>query len=69
MWRKTRMPNPESPCVGTDPNRNWNFHWGEAGESPLACSDSYDGAAPANQPEIEAIQVENAANPTRGRAN
>ena len=23
MWRKTRMPNPGSPCVGTDPNRNW----------------------------------------------
>jgi len=25
MWRKTRMPNPNSilGCVGTDPNRNW----------------------------------------------
>jgi murein tripeptide amidase MpaA len=56
MWRKTRMPNDHSPCYGTDPNRNWDFHWGEAGESGLACSDSYDGASPANQPEIKAVQ-------------
>ena len=27
MWRKTRMANAGSSCVGTDPNRNWDFHW------------------------------------------
>ncbi len=27
MWRKTRKPNSKSNCVGTDPNRNWAFHW------------------------------------------
>lgn len=43
MWRKTRSPNDKSPCVGTDPNRNWAFHWGEAGTSAQACSDSYEG--------------------------
>ena len=32
------------------------FHWGEAGESSAKCSDSYAGAAPANQPEIAQAQ-------------
>ncbi len=31
MWRKTRTPNKRSPCDGTDPNRNWAFHWGKGG--------------------------------------
>ncbi|KAA0195423.1 hypothetical protein HAZT_HAZT007528, partial [Hyalella azteca] len=26
-FTETRSPNPGSPCVGTDPNRNWSFHW------------------------------------------
>lgn len=26
MWRKTRKPNPNSRCVGSDANRNWDFH-------------------------------------------
>jgi murein tripeptide amidase MpaA len=56
MWRKTRMPNDHSPCYGTDPNRNWDFHWGEAGQSTHPCSDSYSGASAANQPEIIAVQ-------------
>ena len=25
MWRKTRSPNRGSSCIGTDPNRNWDF--------------------------------------------
>lgn len=56
MFRKTRMPNDKSPCVGTDPNRNWDFHWGEAGQSSVKCSDSYSGASAANQPEIAQTQ-------------
>lgn len=28
LWRKTRSVNPGSPCIGTDPNRNWNSHFG-----------------------------------------
>ena len=36
MWRKTRSTNDKSPCDGTDPNRNWSFHWGEAGTSSQA---------------------------------
>ena len=27
-------------CVGTDPNRNWDFHWNEGGSSANSCSDS-----------------------------
>ena len=27
MWRKTRSPQGGN-CIGVDPNRNWNFHWG-----------------------------------------
>jgi Zinc carboxypeptidase/Carboxypeptidase activation peptide len=42
MWRKTRRPNTRT-CVGTDPNRNWNFHWMEAGTSSQPCSETYGG--------------------------
>jgi len=56
MWRKTRMPNKIAACPGTDPNRNWDYHWGEAGTSSVPCSDSYSGASAANQPEIIAVQ-------------
>ena len=27
LWRKTRSPQ-SGGCVGVDPNRNWDFHWG-----------------------------------------
>jgi len=56
MWRKTRSPNSKSPCDGTDPNRNWEFHWGEAGTSDQGCSDSYQGAYAASEVEVQAIQ-------------
>jgi len=46
MWRKTRRPNPGTTCVGTDPNRNWDFHWGETGASPNPCSETFFGASP-----------------------
>ena len=45
-----------SACIGTDPNRNWNFHWGEAGASPQPCSDSYQGPSPASEVEVQIIQ-------------
>jgi murein tripeptide amidase MpaA len=56
MWRKTRSPNSGSRCVGTDPNRNWEFHWGEAGTSPQPCSDSYQGAYAASEVEVQHVQ-------------
>ena len=31
MWRKTRNANEGSRCIGTDPNRNFGYHWGGKG--------------------------------------
>lgn len=56
MWRKTRSPNNNSPCDGTDPNRNWAFHWGEAGTSSQKCSDSYSGPSAASEVEVQIVQ-------------
>jgi len=57
MWRKTMMPNPgqSQSCAGTDPNRNWDWHWNEAGSSSDPCSESYAGARAGNQPEVKAV--------------
>lgn len=55
-WRKTRSTNVKSNCVGTDPNRNWAFHWGEAGANNIPCSDSYQGPFAASEPEVQAVQ-------------
>jgi len=52
MWRKTRTPNAGSTCIGTDPNRNWDFQWGGAGVSRDPCSDMYLGNAPFSQPSV-----------------
>ena len=43
MWRRTRNTNTPTQCVGTDPNRNWDAHWGSAGSSDSPCSDTYHG--------------------------
>ncbi|CAM9425525.1 unnamed protein product [Ectocarpus fasciculatus] len=56
MWRKTLSPNDSSKCNGTDPNRNWDFHWGEAGSSPVGCSDSYQGPSAASEIEVQNVQ-------------
>lgn len=57
MWRKTMKPNPgqSSDCAGTDPNRNWDWHWNEAGSSSNPCSESYSGARAGDQPEVKAV--------------
>ena len=33
FWRKTRSTNPNSTCIGADPNRNWDSHFCEQGAS------------------------------------
>jgi len=55
MWRKTRMPNKGSSCVGTDPCRNSDNHWCGLGASKSPCSDTYCGAKAFDQPEVKAI--------------
>ncbi|XP_077300564.1 zinc carboxypeptidase A 1-like [Arctopsyche grandis] len=42
LWRKTRTPH-STFCYGADPNRNWDFHWGEEGTSTNTCSETYGG--------------------------
>lgn len=55
MWRKTRKPH--GACIGTDPNRNWNFHWNEIGSSAYPCHDTYAG--PSAFSEIEVLSLSN----------
>merc|ERR1712156_49142 len=69
MWRKNRNPSPgrdsTKACKGVDLNRNWGYHWGEAGVSHNSCSDIYCGTGPFSELEIQNIKnyVE-ALNPT-----
>ncbi|KAE8604294.1 hypothetical protein XENTR_v10014661 [Xenopus tropicalis] len=55
MWRKTRSANPNSTCIGTDPNRNFNAGWCTAGASTRACDETYCGSAPESEPETKAL--------------
>jgi len=55
MWRKTRSPNQGSTCIGTDPNRNWDYQWNTGGSSSAPCSDTFHGPRPFS--EIEAKQM------------
>jgi len=50
LWRKSRTPNAGSTCIGTDPNRNFDDHWGTVGTSKSPCSDIYCGSAPFSEP-------------------
>ncbi|XP_059477421.1 carboxypeptidase B-like [Neocloeon triangulifer] len=53
LWRKTRKPNPGSTCVGTDPNRNFDWAWGGGGPHD-ACEATFPGAAAFSEPEMQA---------------
>ncbi|XP_036423694.1 carboxypeptidase A1-like [Colossoma macropomum] len=55
MWRKTRKPNPGSPCVGVDPNRNWNASFGGPGSSKDPCDPIYCGPSAHSESEVKAI--------------
>jgi len=55
MWRKTRRPVANSLCYGADPNRNWDFHWMEAGASNDPCSDSFAGEFPFSENETRSL--------------
>ncbi|KAL7733179.1 hypothetical protein ACLKA6_004693 [Drosophila palustris] len=55
MWRKTRRPSNEI-CIGTDPNRNFGFHWNETGASPDPCSEIYAGPKAFSEPEAIVVR-------------
>ena len=42
LWRKTRSLNGLS-CTGVDANRNYDFHWSEAGSSENSCAENHHG--------------------------
>jgi hypothetical protein len=56
-WRKN-MRNNENRTYGVDPNRNYDYMWGNdnEGSSPLSSSYVYRGSAPFSEPETQAIR-------------
>lgn len=55
MWRKNMRRN--RLCSGVDVNRNWGYHWNEAGSSSFECSDLYAG--PKAMSEVETRNLDN----------
>ncbi|XP_073508598.1 carboxypeptidase A1-like [Phyllobates terribilis] len=55
MWRKTRSINVGSSCIGVDPNRNWNAGFGGPGSSSNPCDETYHGAHPHSEPEVNSV--------------
>jgi len=56
-WRKTRSRSSSSECVGVDPNRNYDFHWGSIGgknTTASPCSNTFGGLEPFSEPETRA---------------
>jgi len=61
MWRKTRSSDGSFAatvlrCLGTDPNRNWEYQWGGKGTSSNPCSQIYRGPKAASEPEVFSTQ-------------
>ncbi|XP_075162016.1 carboxypeptidase B1-like [Haematobia irritans] len=58
MWRKTRKPlfHEGGICYGTDPNRNFDFHWMEEGASADPCSQTFAGPKPFSEPEAMVVR-------------
>ncbi|GJQ71042.1 hypothetical protein Trydic_g952 [Trypoxylus dichotomus] len=54
LWRKTRSRG--ILCHGADANRNFDFHWKEAGASGIHCSESYAGSSAFSESEAKAIK-------------
>jgi murein tripeptide amidase MpaA len=55
MWRKTRSTYSSKLCVGVDPNRNWDWHWGEAGTSKNPCADDFQGPSAFSEIEVSSV--------------
>ncbi|MCA9757103.1 MAG: hypothetical protein KDA27_14965 [Candidatus Eisenbacteria bacterium] len=53
MWRKNRRVNDGSSCRGVDINRNYDYEWVGTGSSTDPCSDTFRGASPESEPEIQ----------------
>merc|ERR1711963_1323479 len=57
LWRKTRSNHGSIlGCKGVDPNRNWGYHYGEAGVSHNKCSETYCGPEAFSEVEMQNIR-------------
>jgi carboxypeptidase T len=56
MHRKNRNPEIGDFNAGVDLNRNYDYHWNEAGTSPSENGDTYAGTGPFSEPETQAIK-------------
>ena len=57
MWRKNRQPTPGSTSIGTDLNRNYDYHWGCcAGSSTNPANIMYRGPKAFSAPETRAVR-------------
>lgn len=57
MWRKNRRDNLDGE-FGVDLNRNYPYEWGfdDNGSSPNTVDETYRGASPASEPEIQIVE-------------
>ncbi|XP_062956639.1 carboxypeptidase A4 isoform X2 [Cynocephalus volans] len=55
FWRKTRSLSPGSPCIGVDPNRNWNASFAGKGASDNPCSEVYHGPHANSEVEVKSV--------------
>ncbi|XP_072508838.1 carboxypeptidase A4-like [Notamacropus eugenii] len=55
FWRKTRSHIPGNPCVGVDPNRNWDVAFLGEGTSNDPCSEDYCGPRPHSEVEVKSV--------------
>lgn len=55
VWRKTRKPNRDSWCVGTDFNRNFEYRWNSGVRSRNPCGTDYAGSAAKSEVEVLAL--------------
>ncbi|TME81784.1 MAG: zinc carboxypeptidase, partial [Chloroflexi bacterium] len=56
-WRKNRQPTPGTTSIGTDLNRNYDYHWGCcAGSSTNQANLMYRGPRPFSAPETRAMR-------------
>jgi len=54
MWRKNRVNNQGSNCIGVDLNRNYDAKWSGAGASGNACAENYYGPSMCSENECKA---------------
>jgi carboxypeptidase T len=65
LWRKNRRNNGDG-SYGVDLNRNYDFHWGEAGTSHFPDDLTYCGTSAFSEPETQSIRDFTLRNPLTG---